>query len=588
MSYSAISFADYFCKDNLNPWLVELFASVEAGNVCLDVPSAIEAKDSSELPGQDILTNHELVGSSTEIKPFIYSNNKLYFQRYFHYEKSLADKISALCHEKNIALQSGKLLQLKDFVQYQLFPESDGLDETDWQQIACLNSFLHNFSIISGGPGTGKTTTITKLLLLFLKDNPESTIKLCAPTGKAAARMQESISRAAAAMKERGIDGQLLDTLGNLQSTTIHSLLGYVHNSIYFKHDADNYIQADVILVDECSMIDITLFYKLFQAIDPEKTVVILLGDKNQLASVNAGSIFRDICEDTTGMNAFSKERIQFLNQFIPMEKNQIPIQNHIKEENHPLFQHLIELKKSFRFSDNDGIGIFSKAVLQNDVSVLDEFFNNRYENVKIYHFNEYKDRIDHAVNLLFSDNGGYVGLHDVNDILLKLNNSTVLCATNEGKYGVTAINKHFLQKYNIGDNIFGNYQLIMVTQNQPEQDIYNGDIGVVLENNNKPEVYFDKGNKGFLKLSPAQINSFTPSFAMTIHKSQGSEYNEVLILLPDNKDNLLLTRELLYTAITRAKKKVSILGSKDIITTICNQTVRRVSGLASHFKTSS
>ncbi|MCO6460356.1 MAG: exodeoxyribonuclease V subunit alpha [Saprospiraceae bacterium] len=588
MSYSAISFADYFCKDNLNPWLVELFASVEAGNVCLDVPSVIEANDSTELPGQYILTNHELVGSPSEIKPFIYSNNKLYFQRYFHYEKSLADKISALCHEKNIALQSGKLLQLKDFVQYQLFPESDGLDETDWQQIACLNSFLHNFSIISGGPGTGKTTTITKLLLLFLKDNPESTIKLCAPTGKAAARMQESISRAAAAMKERGIDGQLLDTLGNLQSTTIHSLLGYVHNSIYFKHDADNYIQADVILVDECSMIDITLFYKLFQAIDPEKTVVILLGDKNQLASVNAGSIFRDICEDTAGMNAFSKERIQFLNQFIPMEKNQIPIQNHIKEENHPLFQHLIELKKSFRFSDNDGIGILSKAVLQNDVSVLDEFFNNRYENVKIYHFNEYKDRIDHAVNLLFSDNGGYVGLHDVNDILLKLNNSTVLCATNEGKYGVTAINKHFLQKYNIGDNIFGNYQLIMVTQNQPEQDIYNGDIGVVLENNNKPEVYFDKGNKGFLKLSPAQINSFTPSFAMTIHKSQGSEYNEVLILLPDNKDNLLLTRELLYTAITRAKKKVSILGSKDIITTICNQTVRRVSGLASHFKTSS
>jgi len=588
MSYSAISFADYFCKDNLNPWLVELFASVEAGNVCLDVPSVIEANDSTELPGQYILTNHELVGSPSEIKPFIYSNNKLYFQRYFHYEKSLADKISALCHEKNIALQSGKLLQLKDFVQYQLFPESDVLDETDWQQIACLNSFLHNFSIISGGPGTGKTTTITKLLLLFLKDNPESTIKLCAPTGKAAARMQESISRAAAAMKERGIDGQLLDTLGNLQSTTIHSLLGYVHNSIYFKHDADNYIQADVILVDECSMIDITLFYKLFQAIDPEKTVVILLGDKNQLASVNAGSIFRDICEDTAGMNAFSKERIQFLNQFIPMEKNQIPIQNHIKEENHPLFQHLIELKKSFRFSDNDGIGILSKAVLQNDVSVLDEFFNNRYENVKIYHFNEYKDRIDHAVNLLFSDNGGYVGLHDVNDILLKLNNSTVLCATNEGKYGVTAINKHFLQKYNIGDNIFGNYQLIMVTQNQPEQDIYNGDIGVVLENNNKPEVYFDKGNKGFLKLSPAQINSFTPSFAMTIHKSQGSEYNEVLILLPDNKDNLLLTRELLYTAITRAKKKVSILGSKDISTTICNQTVRRVSGLASHFKTSS
>ena len=575
------TFAEYFCQDGLQLWITYLMEKLDAGNVCLDINAALE-KD--ERLKTKVLYSHELVGTEDDNKPFIVFNERLYLHRFFHYEKTLALQISKLCSNHDIDGRKLRLQAQKDLINHILFPPNVSLTTTDWQQVACLNAFLNNFNIISGGPGTGKTTTVSKLLVLLLMDNPDCKVSLCAPTGKAAARMQESISNAMVSLKDLDIPEDIIHKISLLQATTIHSLLGYIHGSIAFRHNNNNLLKTDVLIVDECSMIDLSLFYKLLQAVDTTSTKVILLGDKNQLASVDAGSIFRDLCNETMEMNTFSSERLEFINDFIELPQNKIKQGNLKARNNHPLFQHLIELEKSFRFKDDDGIGVFSKAILNNNTEVIQQFLNKSNDQIEIFNTTEFDHILKEASQQFTSNNNGYIGLNSIEDILHKINHFVVLCAVKEGKYGVVAIN-NLIEKLLFNPSfMYYNYQLIMVTQNQPENNVYNGDMGIVFDVDGNKDVYFAKSKTENFKLSPAQILSWQTAFAMTIHKSQGSEFDEVLIVLPDTKENQLLTRELLYTAITRAKHIVKIIGNADMIYKIAQQSVSRISGLAFHF----
>ncbi len=576
------SFANYFSKDKLRPWLYYLSLDMAKGNVCLDVEQKIQDTVGENISIDDL--KNELVGKPGAVLPFILNNGKLYMHRFFHYEQSLVMQIQALCTaEKD---KSSNLLALKEFINHQLFPESERSDDMDWQKIACLNAFLNNFNIISGGPGTGKTTTVSKLLLLLLKENPNLKIKICAPTGKAAARLQESLSKTKSNFKYIEIETAILDKVNGLTAETIHRTLGYISNSIYFKHNAERTLDADVLVVDECSMIDISLFHKLFQAIDTQRTKVILLGDKNQLASVDAGSVFRDLCTGTVPLNIFSKERTQLLNLFVAPEKQKLEAMHDAENSEHPLFGHIIELKKSYRFNDEKGIGKLSRAVLNNDWKAIEPFFKNEDEQITFFENREDFERlIEKAIAALKVEHGGFIGTSSVETVMQKMNNSTVLCANREGKHGVAGVNEKIQQVLFKNQNLDNPFQLIMVSQNQPVEEVYNGDIGVVLENKEgRRFVFFPNGALGQKKLSQAQIRSYEPAFAMTIHKSQGSEFNEVFIVLPDQKENFLLNRELLYTAITRAKQKVYILAQREIIQTIVQHSVQRVSGITDHF----
>lgn len=578
------TFAQYFSKDELYPWLYQLSKTMEAGNVCLDIHQTILIEEKETKLDTNILQQHPLVGDATAQLPFILHKDKLYLHRFFHYERRLVNQIKALAANENAEEKMGKLNTHKDFVSSGLFASSARLDTTDWQKVACINAFINNFSIISGGPGTGKTTTVTKLLALLLMDNPHLKISICAPTGKAAARLEESISMAEKQFESINIDATIVAKITLLNATTIHSLLGYIPNSIHFKHNADNLLDTDVLIVDECSMIDMALFHKLFQAVDISRTKVILLGDKNQLASVDAGSVFRDLCSDTAALNTFSTERANYINSFIENEKQQIKGIEYTESESHPLFQHIVELQTSYRFKDDSGIGKLSKAVLNNDTETISSFFSNEDEIVKIHGLGNLNDYLHQACQMLHSTRNGYIGSKDINSILSAINNSTVLCAVKNGKYGVHSINNFISNELFKPSNHYYPYQLIMVTQNQAADGIYNGDMGVVLQHETSLKVYFAKTEGAYLSLDPAQIIATETAFAMTIHKSQGSEFNEVLIILPDNKDNLLLSRELLYTAITRAKKKVTILGTPEVLCAIAAQSVQRVSGIVNHF----
>ncbi len=578
------TFAQYFSKDTLNPWLYQLSKTMEAGNVCLDINQTFAEEENETKPDPASLAGHPLVGDEHMQKPFILHKEKLYLHRFFHYERKLVTQIKALITSENTVERLQQLSRHQALISKELFPVNEHLQTTDWQKVACINAFLNGFSIISGGPGTGKTTTVTKLLALLLANEPALHISICAPTGKAAARLEESISQAKKNFSGSGIAPEIVQKITGLNAQTIHSLLGYIPNSIHFRHNQANTLDTDILIVDECSMIDIALFYKLFQAIDTSRTKVILLGDKNQLASVDAGSVFRDLCSDTVALNTFSAERAAFINQFIAIEAQQVPDTAIEEPLAHPLFQHITELQTSYRFHDDAGIGKLSKAVLNNDTATISSFLDNRDPIITILPPEALQENLKRAASQLYVVNNGYIGLGDPQAILSRINNSTVLCALREGKYGVHGINNFISQELFKPSAAYYPYQLIMVTQNQAREGVYNGDMGIVLAEQEELKVYFSKAGNDYISLNPAQILATETAFAMTIHKSQGSEFNEVLIVLPDNKNNQLLSRELLYTAITRAKKKVTIIGTAEVIFEIAAKSVKRVSGIAHHF----
>ncbi|MEO9209631.1 MAG: exodeoxyribonuclease V subunit alpha, partial [Ginsengibacter sp.] len=439
------------------------------------------------------------------------------------------------------------------------------------------SAVLNNFTIITGGPGTGKTTTVAKILSILFQINPDLKVALAAPTGKAASRMDESLK--IAAEKENEIIQTKFQTL---QPFTIHRLLGWQKNSIYFKHNSDNTLNYDVVIVDEASMIDVALFAKLLSAIGA-KTKLIVLGDKNQLTSVEAGSLFGDLCQAQISLNIFSEERVTLINSFIENKSQQIP-DAAISISPHPLFQHVIELQKSYRFSDDKGIGKFSKAVIKNDEESIKEFFKNTDEQILIdtkYSASIFQKFIDAYKE--------YIEEKDLSKAFKKLNQLKVLVAVREGEQGLYAINKEIERylierKYIKYDQEFYENRPVMVTSNNYELNLFNGDIGIIRRDENGIIKIWFENNGQIQGISPFLISKVETVFAMTVHKSQGSEFNKILIVLPKNENIKILTRELLYTAISRAKERVIIQGSEATILQTSKEIVKRGSGIIARF----
>ena len=576
-------FARAFPEPRLQPHLRLLAQRLQEGHICIE---ANPSTDDATTPGVNYTSEKELsqlqawVGNAGATAPFILHRHKFYLHRYFQYETAILHHIRRLlAAEKNNRDFYLQQLQLQKKLMSSLSATYavDGLSPqlaADWQLAAALMAALQHLTIITGGPGTGKTTTVAKIIWLLLSIQPSLRIALAAPTGKAATRMAESLLNTTQQFPD-----SIRKTVEQLKPTTLHRLLGYKQDSIYFRHHEENPLPYDLVIVDECSMIDAALFAKLFAAIG-HNTRLLLLGDKNQLASVEAGSLFGDLCNHPEIINAFSPSTLELINTFLPTAERKIPAS---LPTDHPLAEHIIELQFSHRFNSSSGIGRFSYAVLHNDTKVLDSFVEDKTST-------EVQIASPPNENFLTSFLEGfrnYIFEADISAALALFQQQRILCAVREGKGGLYDSNQtveNWLKKQQLlqPDNGFYEHRPIIITRNNKELNLVNGDIGIVRTINGEKKVWFDAGNGQVRGVSVHYIENAETVFAMTIHKSQGSEYDQVLIRLPEQAKIALLTRELLYTAITRAKKQAIILSSPEVLKATAAGRVSRVSGISS------
>jgi exodeoxyribonuclease V alpha subunit len=478
------------------------------------------------------------------------------------------------------ATESGRidLPLLKDGLK-RLFPRS--VEKTvDRQKLAALVSVLKRFCVISGGPGTGKSTLIAKVMALILEQNKgnDMQISLAAPTGKAAARLQEAIRNGA---EKLNLDGCIKKTIPT-EASTIHRLLGTIPGSPYFRHNAENRLPSQMVVVDESSMVDLALMSKLVQAI-PSDVRLILLGDKDQLASVEAGAIFGDIC-DTGRNHEFSES---FSNQLKEISGDPVDISS--KNNNGPAIQNcVVELRKSFRFGHNSGIHAVSQAVNKGDADLaLDLLKSGSYNDIKWKALPDRNTLPRTLQKTIIEGNKAFLTAQDPMEAFLLFGRFRLLCGLRQGPYGVTGLNL-------LAEQILTEARLIhpetrwyrgrpvMITRNDYNIGLFNGDIGIILPDptsGHDLRAFFLSPGGTLRKLLPIRLPEHETVYAMTVHKSQGSEFDKVLLLLPD-RSSRVITRELIYTGITRAKEEIEVWGRESVFLEGVKQRIKRSSGL--------
>jgi exodeoxyribonuclease V alpha subunit len=599
-------FAFFFKDKRIQPFVYLLSKKMVEGHICLDLKNDSLSEEllgtlyeSSALDTAVLLDSRQYVGLGLEQKlPFLLHDSKLYLHRYFYYETAI------IANLKNMLVVSAEekarrilFLQSKAVFISKLAANS-GVDtyqedeKPDWQLIGALQAFVNNFTIITGGPGTGKTTTVAKVLALLYQSNPHIKIALAAPTGKAAVRMKESLT----ANKESENWG-IQDLIQSLKPSTIHRLLGSIKDSPYFKKNKWSPLDLDVVIVDEASMIGSALFAKLLDAIDPLKTRLIILGDANQLASVDVGSLFGDIClTHEHRLNCFTTESKRFLNSFLNQQHRLSADSFVLNDRKNPLSEHIVELKKTYRYDTSSKMGSFTKALIKGEETKVSEIIQNDEES---FVFDSEYDTS--TFNSIVKEYRHYILEEDTYAALHKINDVRVICAVKQSKEGVYHTNERIekvLKNYFDASALkegkintlfkpssdFYHNQAIIVTKNHPDLGLFNGDIGIVRrskEGNTLKAYFIDEDKEDHLKaVSPGFIGDCETVFAMTIHKSQGSEFKQVLVILPKKTEMQLLTRELIYTAVTRAKEKATIQSTKAVLLAATNRKVQRASGI--------
>ncbi|MDI9358814.1 MAG: exodeoxyribonuclease V subunit alpha [Phycisphaerales bacterium] len=581
-------FAQAFNNKSIEPFMYQLSKKLSEGSICINLDTfnlSDEEKESETAPWDiaALKTQKHLVATDTDtFAPIVLYNNKLYFHRYFRYESIVVDKILSLINNSTAQL-AGRMERLKDIMSLiSSFRETTSPDnqKTDWQLVATLQTVLQDFSIITGGPGTGKTNTLAKVLCLLYTLDSEIKIALAAPTGKAAMRMAEALKNTHVSLPEN-----IKSKIEALQPKTLHNLLGYIPHSIYFQYNERNHLPYHCIVIDEASMIDIPLFAKLLQALRPDGKL-ILLGDKNQLSSVEAGSLLHDLCGTISHTNQFSEDRIAFINHFITHEPHKIQSPS-MHPQNIVIGNFITELQYSRRFKEDSMIGQLSRAILDGNMEALQSFI---IADVPVLCNGSQKDDTknedvacidtsidDHILEVFCEGYKKFIEEKDIEKAIIYFNTTRVLVAVRDGKQGLYAINKKIERILRLDTrDLFYDNRPVLVTKNRYDLGIWNGDVGII--RNKRAYFYTNAGLKDF---SPAYFTELETVFAMTIHKSQGSEFDNVLVVLPDLLDSKILTKELLYTGVTRAKKQLVIQSKKDRLEQTIQHTVERISGIS-------
>ena len=461
----------------------------------------------------------------------------------------------------------------------------------DWQKISAALALTSARCIISGGPGTGKTTTVVKLLALLLNAQPDLIIKMVAPTGKAAARLTESITNALTDLKlESLIDGDKSAPNIPTDASTIHRLLGVRNNSAHFRHHAGNPLTLDLLLVDEASMVDLPLMAKLLSAL-PDHARLILLGDKDQLASVEAGAVLGDICSFIE--SGYSQHKAQQLAELTGFDC----LLSQVGHAQATMSDNLCLLRKSYRFDQFSGIGYLASAVNKGGVTAATlSSLCAQYNDLDYYaNDSEHSEDFERLVIEGYSPYLSQLCAIDQHNrdkakkLLSTFNEFKILCATREQEWGVDTLNQRcekLLQKAGLLPRRVDKTQTwyagrpVMVTENSYHLGLFNGDIGLCLEDEHgQLRVYFVMPDSSVSDFQPSRLPAHQTVFAMTVHKSQGSEFKHTLLALPDYALPVM-NRELIYTGITRAKKRLTLIADLALIASSVRNRASRNSRL--------
>ncbi|WNF47002.1 exodeoxyribonuclease V subunit alpha [Pseudomonas sp. SG20056] len=503
-----------------------------------------------------------LVGGDGDFTPLILEHGRLYLARYQAYERQLAEQLllrAADLPAVDEAQLSESLGRLFAFNQQQ----------PDWQRLAAAQAVRRKLAVISGGPGTGKTTTVVRLLAALLEQPgcEHLAIGLAAPTGKAAARMAEAIRNAKAELPvSESIKAALPD-----EARTLHRLLGSRGDSPQVRHHAANPLALDVLVVDEASMVDLALMAKLLDALPPSARL-ILLGDKDQLCAVEAGAVFAELCEGR-GFDAQAASELQRITG------QQVPV----SQPSSQLGDAVVLLTHSHRFAGDSGIGELARRINGGDVSgtlnLLKEDRSDLAWNAQPTP-NELLERLDQGYAPYISA----AKSADPAAAFAAFNTFRALCAQREGAWGVAGINEALEARIKRRSQVASRERWyvgrpVMVRQNDYALGLFNGDIGICLHTEYGLRVFFE-GEEGYRPFAPARLPSHDSAFAMTVHKSQGSEFSEVLLVLPE-LPSPLLSRSLFYTGITRAKHKVEIWALPPRLGEAVATRAERAAGLA-------
>lgn len=509
-------------------------------------------------------------------QPLVLANNKLYLARYYFYEQNVLKQIEQRL-EHNQPLTPAQISQLTEILN-QLFVEqsTEQAKHPNWQKVAAASACLQSFNVITGGPGTGKTTTVTRLLSALLSLNPALNIALAAPTGKAAARMTESIREAKKKADNLPHKENIPDS-----SFTLHRLLGWRPQG--FKYHANQHLPFDCVVVDEASMIDLPMMSHLLSALAPSAKL-ILLGDRDQLASVEVGSVLADLCDAGTehGLTADFAELLGSITGF--------DLSAYTEAQVSPLQNALAQLRVSYRFDENSGIGQLAKAVNNSQIAAAEQAFK-QFDDIEWQLLNDEplsKDaQWQQHILQGFKDYSETLKKEtDIQKIFAAFNQFQVLVAMRQGPYGLEQINQqimYMLQRQQMLEGVdqpWYHGRPVMISRNDYDLNLFNGDIGIALKQpDGKVRVAFLDAEGGVRLLMPSRLPSHETAFAMTVHKSQGSEFTRVCLLLP-NRYQPLITRELIYTAITRAKESFIMFAEPSCWQQGLNARVERASGL--------
>lgn len=544
------------------------------GHACLDLELldacgvgtlGWEARLQSLLPAALSDVASTLPWITGDCSPLVLDGHRLYLRRNWSAEQS----ISAAIHTR---------LQQTCAVSHHLSASLDLLfatsrdsptqkdTEPDWQKVACALAARSRFTLITGGPGTGKTTTVVRLLAALQSGATQSAqplrIALAAPTGKAAARLGESIA-SAIELLPAGMRGHI-----PTQAVTLHKLLKIRPNQ---RHEPAPELAFDVVVVDEASMIDLEMMARLLAAV-PLAASLILLGDKDQLASVEAGAVMGQLCEGAV-QGSYTPQTIDWLKEITGANLNPWAANGSA------LAQQTVMLRQSRRFSDDSGIGLWAKAVNSGNVAAVQALWRQTpvwslVSQAKVERLSVHRSSDRHFLALI--QQGWQPCLTQIQHahqngcsneqglkILKALAQFQVLCAVREGPWGVTGLNRLIAGALGFQDEGWYAGRPVMVIRNDYNLKLMNGDVGICLPHPNGLRVAFPDGHGGVVWVLPSRLDAVESVFAMTVHKSQGSEFSHVCLVLPD-KAVAVLTRELLYTGITRAKSRLSLIASHE------------------------
>ncbi len=553
--------------------------SNQAGDVCIDMNAFVgqplfssESIPRQELPyGIDLdqwcrcLLESPCVGSTGEVKPLILEDHRLYLNRYWLYETRVAEMISS-------RLLPLPVIDANELSQHltQLFPDCQDHQQLDAQMLAVALAANRSFVAISGGPGTGKTTTVIKVLALLLLQQPDIRIQLAAPTGKAAMRMIESIH-------ERIDESHLPPQVRNLipqQASTIHRLLGYRNHRFY--HSSSNPLALDCLVIDEASMLDLTLAYRLFDAL-PARARIILLGDRDQLASVAAGNVLGDITGHGQEIG-YSDVLVDQLASQLNQPASKIPCAT----EALAIADSVALLTQSFRFDTDSGIGQLASLVNRGASGEVIELLQapDSLVSLQLPTGNSLQAE---AIEWVLSRYAPVLGSTDCLQAMDAFERTRILCAIHSGPFGVNEINRLITHRLRALEAAADDYpgKPILITANDYELDLFNGDTGLLWPDEAGVLRACFRDEDGIRELPIYSLPDHVTAWAMTVHKSQGSEFESVLLVLPNDPESNALTRELLYTGVTRSRQHLRIHSSVEVLVKACESPTRRSSGLS-------